>query len=179
MSEHIEHLGAVREPMGSIDLGTILLLGEDNPISSSPEFQLYPRPIGCSGERLQTHVLGLSEPTYLAIWRTNLCTPTWDSGAARRRAWTLLGDAVPWTTIVMLGRKVASSFEVAHPTVYHPTLLPFTSGQIDTGGRMFTLISLPHPSGRCKEWLVTSAFKRAQRLMRLHNPTIPWGGAIL
>ncbi len=101
MSELIEHMGAVREVPHFEDepdvaerlnsLGRILLLGEDNPQSSRPEFQLYSRPQGCAGERLKSKVLGLTRDSdYLAIWRANLCTPVWDSLEARRRAWKLV-----------------------------------------------------------------------------------------
>jgi hypothetical protein len=193
MSELIEHLGAVREipplpPQHSLvndstsraqvnvvdDLGRILLLGEDNPQSSDPSFQLYPRPIGCAGHRLQTMILGLhSESDYLAIWRTNLCSPSWDSGRARKRARMLLSDSVPWSVIVMLGRKVARAFDDA--LITDTSLLPFVSCRISNR----ILIALPHPSGRCKDWNDPVAIHNAQKLMRTHCPTIRWGGALI
>lgn len=183
MSELIEYEGAVRETVdraGFDDLGSVLLLGEDNPVSSSPVHQLYPRPAGCAGHRLFSLILGLkNEDDYMAIWRTNLCSPSWDAGAARRRAWTLMGPEVPWHAIIMLGRKVATVFDVTTARGHYDTLEPFTSGEIDTGGRMFRLISLPHPSGRCREWNDPRSALRARSLLRLHCPAIPWGGAIL
>lgn len=185
----IEHCGAVRVPLEdeSYDalLGSILLLGEDNPQSSRPEFQLYPRPSGCAGHRLQSTVLELPEYHYLAIWRANLCSPTWNSLAARQRMWKLLDVETPWTTIVALGRKVAKTFELALETK-----IVFDRDGVDSGPMKLEpfstasfgakrVVSLPHPSGRCREWNDASAFTRAQSLMRLVAPTVRWGGALL
>lgn len=193
MSDLIEHLGAVREvPYWRAeddvsvredeltdDLGKILLLGEDNPQSNRPEFQLYPRPIGCAGERLKTKVLGLTrESDYLAIWRANLCTPVWDGLQARQRAWLLVEAEMPWTTIVLLGRKVAKIFEgMIMDNGIGLSLAPFQSAF--ALGK--TLISLPHPSGRCREWNDPGAYVRAQQLMRHSTPklSIQWGGSLL
>ncbi len=167
------HLGAVREIIGVGEkydaLGRILLLGEDNPQSSAPEHALVNHPDGCAGHRLQSRVLEIVPSTYHAIWRTNLCSPVWFTPDAKNRFWSLLAPDAPWTTVVCLGRKVSSIAE----------LDTWAGRQIDTGGREFSVISLPHPSGRCREWNDPSSYGRAHRLMRLVAPAIPWGGVML
>ena len=88
----------------------ILLLGEDNPYGSDPSFSLYCYPVGCAGYRLRRH-LGLPQHQYLALHRANLCSGTWSTPLARKRAFELLNPSAPWRAIVMLGRKVAGAFE--------------------------------------------------------------------
>lgn len=188
-TELVEHLGAVRERMSSSDsdimevarrdeaLASILLLGEDNPQSSRPEFQLYPRPSGCSGHRLQSLVLGLPEQDYLAVWRTNLCSPTWDQLSARQRLRLLLARETPWATVVCLGRKVAKVAEMVTNLTKNHNFRTFDHAELTDVGKR--LIFLPHPSGRCREWNEPGAFRRAQGLMRMASPTINWGGQLL
>jgi hypothetical protein len=189
MSRLVVHEDAVRELPATISemfrlkasrcdlLGTVLLLGEDNPVSSEPEFQLYSRPNNCAGHRLQERVLELPESEYLAIWRSNLCTPRWNQEQAMKRVWVLLGDIAPWSTIVLLGRKVADTFSVS--CRLQGRMIPFDTASIDTGGRMFRLIALPHPSGRCQAWNDPANYVRAQRLMNHEVPGMKCGGVLL
>lgn len=167
------HRGAVRKSAGEINSRQILLVGEDNPQSVADEHALYPYPPNCAGERLCNRILALPwTDDYLALWRTNLCTPSWSDKQAGRRAWELLGAEVPWTKIVLLGRKVSKIFE----PICNVTLESFTIGRIDTGHRTFTVASLPHPSGRCREWNNAENYERARSVMRTLAPDIAWGG---
>lgn len=152
----------------------VLLVGEDNPQSSAPQYALWNAPDGCAGHRLQEKILRLPEAWYLAIWRTNLCTPTWDKDDAVVRTFELSGSDVPWSTIVMLGRKVAD----AHELLLGKALKPFETrnhlrAQI---GRTFRYVSLPHPSGRCRDWNELGTYERTLTVMRDLLPEIPFGG---
>ena len=120
---NLEHLGAHRVKLNHVSdkaAATILLLGEDNPQSDDPLRALFPEPTGCAGNRLQKKIFKVDRAIYLAMWRTNLCNPTWELGAARARALviapqaTSVEDAAPWKTIVLLGAKVMRAFAEAH-----------------------------------------------------------------
>lgn len=191
MTDLLEHTGACRVPHSPRDEHEgcrVLLLGEDNPQSSEPEHALYDYPEGCAGHRLRSRIFGLSSAAYLALWRTNLCNPTWSTPAARERAKQLLElKTAPWDTIVLLGSKVAK-------IVGYPQMPPFSSCRLrlDTDGARFDrfgdafapepgehqLIYLPHPSGRCREWNDPASYGRARMLMRACVPEINWGAAI-
>lgn len=168
-----KYRGAVRKPTegGSRQ---ILLVGEDNPQSSAEEHALYPYPPNCAGERLCNRIFALPfTDHYLALWRTNLCTGSWSDKMAGKRAWELLAADAPWTKLVLLGRKVAKIFE----PICSVSLEPFAIGRVDTGHRMFTVASLPHPSGRCREWNNAENYTRARGVMRALAPDIAWGGS--
>ncbi len=183
---HEEFLGATRlvRHDTSVFARGVLLVGEDNPQSADPVHQLFPYPTGCAGERLCNLILGMhTTHDYRAIWRTNLCSPSWDSKEAITRAYVLMGDErrqlhlgegrvmqepIPWRTIIMLGRKVAKIFQ--HVTGH---LDPFESSQ----AKGLTFLSLPHPSGLCREWNDPEAIRRTRRVLRELEPEIPWGVA--
>lgn len=183
MSEEYDvvfHEGAVREIPTSREYpihGTILLIGEDNPQSRHPAHALVNYPAGCAGHRLQEQILGIVPEEYLAIWRTNLCSPTWSQAMARQRFAVLMEmpDA-PWTRVVCLGRKVS---QIAEEWTTRTSgigvgfqLRPFGTA---TCGRVM-LASLPHPSGRCREWNDPRSYDRAATTMRQIAPGIAWGG---
>lgn len=152
----------------------LLLVGEDNPVSSAPQYALYPYPPNCAGARLCNMILGLSEDEYLALWRTNLCTPSWSQRQAGHRALELLSVDVPWTRLVLLGRKVAKVFE---PITVAKSLEPFSISRIEINSRVFTIASLPHPSGRCREWNDVNNYGRARDVMKTLAPSIQWGAS--
>ncbi len=145
-----------------------LLVGELNPVSDHPEDALYCYPPGCSDERLQRLVLGLRQPTYLALHRANLCVGRWSLTAARTKAEQLTLDepSRPWDVAVMLGRKVADAFGYDRP---------FFSAQECGLFWPYVLISLSHPSGLCRAWREPGAFTRARDLLREHCPEVSWG----
>lgn len=168
--------GAVRSHHSDEQSSTrqILLVGEDNPQSNADEHALYPYPPNCSGERLCNRIFAL--PTtgeYLAMWRTNLCNPSWNDKLAGKRAWELLSQDAPWSKIVLLGRKVSKVFE----PICNVPLEAFAIGLVDTGHRTFTVVSLPHPSGRCREWKVAQNYDKAREVMKTVAPNIAWGAS--
>lgn len=129
------------------DCDKILFVGEDNPQSSDPFFALWPAPERCAGDRLCNVILRIPEDWYTACWRTNLCHDgPWSTKRARERAKLLLtAENVPWTTIVVLGAKVAKI--VGSVIDLHATggeLKPFRPVTHGNGH----VVYLPHPSGR-------------------------------
>ena len=149
----------------------LILLGEDNPYGSEPEFALYCYPVGCSGYRLR-RILGLPQHQYLALSRANLCdSGSWSMKAARSRARDLLSPHVGWDVIVLLGRKVADAFDYTQPFFTHVSV-PRTGGQT-------CLVSLPHPSGRNASAWSGKAAARAREILGALVPEIPWGSAVV
>jgi hypothetical protein len=186
---NFEHLGACRvaDPAAPEAADRILLVGEDNPLSSWPENALVCWPENCAGHRLQSRIFGLPELEYLALWRTNLCRGGWQVKFARERARDLQSrapstpeDAPPWTVIVMLGAKVAEAFRkttcateewspYSRHLIYHHT--------DDEGQRHeLTLVYLPHPSGRnAARWAMPGRVDETRRIMRELAPELGWG----
>lgn len=151
--------------------GRILLVGENNPYGSAPEFALYCYPPGCAGYRLR-RIFGLPSQQYLDLHRTNLCVGGWSKGQARNRARELLSPHEPWRVIILLGRKVTEAFEkVALDDV---PLVAFSSRVCCPG---MTLVSLPHPSGRNAASWSGNARTRAREILRDLVPELPWGSA--
>ena len=147
----------------------VLLLGEDNPFGSDPEFALHCYPPRCSGDRLR-RILGLPEYLYLALHRKNLCDGSWSKPRAKARVWELLSPEAPWRVIVLLGRKVTETFETI--ALEGVPLVAFSSRGCCPG---MTLVSLPHPSGRNAALWNLKARDRAREIMRELAPELPWG----
>jgi hypothetical protein len=139
----------------------LVLVGESNPYSSDPRYALYDEPRGATGDRLRRLVMGVSRRTYLTRFaRHDLVHGRWSIPEARDSAARLhepYPDPIPF---VLLGRRVALAFGVAHAA-------PFT--------RVERYLVLPHPSGLCREWHAPGAFERARGLLREAIPEIAWG----
>lgn len=145
-----------------------MFLGEDNPQSALPEHRLFDHPPRVAGHRLREVILRIPSDLYLACWRGNLCCPSWSEEQAAATAPMVLDAGAPWRVVVMLGRKVVRVMTKAHGL---PEMLPFTQharGDV-------TLVSLPHPSGLCREWNNAGSYERAIATMRLAAPAFPWG----
>lgn len=180
---HLEHLGACRTAFHDAPeaCSRILLCGEDNPQSAAPEHALFPYPPGCAGHRFCNDILGVTRHTYLATWRTNLCNPTWSMREARKRASDLVHLDAPWTTIVLLGRKVAEAFS----KITDGALEPFAFGTLNTTNGVdpwgqdipwtIDIVSLPHPSGRNFLWNDPRRALDARALLQEVAPEYPWG----
>lgn len=152
----------------------VLLVGEDNPHSLDADYALFDHPVGCSGHRLRTRILGLSRRTYLGplVKRVNLCThSSWSRWEARQAASDILSgqatlfgrlDARP-AVVVALGRKVATAFDLS---------VEFFDVQVVEG---VSVVSLPHPSGLSRAWNDPAAAPRARELLALVAPHVPWG----
>lgn len=159
---------------------TVMLLGEDNPVSDEPEHALYNWPPNCAGWRLQ-RILGLDDDTYLGFARGNLCNPTWDLKKARMRAGLMLSNDFPHRVVVMLGAKVRSAFE--HALQAKQKIAMFSSTEVKFVGchplglAPMVLIALPHPSGRNTIWNDPQAKFRARALLIKAAPDVAWGSA--
>jgi hypothetical protein len=167
---NLEHLGACRvaDPAVPAAAGRVLLVGEDNPLSSWPENALVCWPDGCAGERLQSRIFGLPELEYLALWRTNLCRGGWFAKSARARATELLNPDAPWKVIVMLGRKVEAAFRP-----HTKELIAAFNLFLEVPGHF--LVSLPHPSRRNARTWTAGAIGNARQIMRELAPELGWG----
>lgn len=192
---HLSHLGACRTAFRGVPdaCSRILIVGEDNPQSSRPEHALFCAPDGVAGHRLQSKIFAIPRAAYLAIWRTNLCSPTWDLRAARERARELLapvklhdgGQAPPWNVVGLLGAKVA---EVAMEAIDHPHPIkpferrPWTFAIDDQTepkrwmAHSGDMVYIPHPSGRCRAWNDPASVHKVRAIMAEVAPEIPWGG---
>lgn len=128
------------------DMSRPVLLGMNNPISSRPEYALYPYPPGCTGHRLlrllQRRLPGVGRREYLAAFdrRNLLHRLTWSRADARRAAEEFLEVQVPellGRTVVVLGDQVRNLLGLEKMLI-HP---------VESHG--VTWRQLPHPSGRC------------------------------
>lgn len=140
--------------------GRVLFLGETSPYSDDPRLALFPRP-GSASSRLCAH-LELARARYLGAWRANLCTGRFDMRAARARATALVDDwFAPWDVVVMLGARVARA-----------------CGYLDELGtaavqrRPCALVSLPHPSGRCRLWNDPTTVAQLRAFVRFTVPQL-------
>ena len=143
-----------------------LLVGELNPYGADPHYALFCEPEHSAGGRMCRLVCALRRPTYLALHRVNLCDGRWSMKSARAKAEKLTLTGAPWNVVVMLGRKVADAFGYRDG---------FFSVRRD---EVFTLVSLPHPSGLCREWNRPHAFQTARSLLQEACPDVPWGEAV-
>ncbi|SRR5258707_3271598 len=147
-----------------------IFVGESNPYSYDPSDALACYPPRSAGAHLR-EILGVSEDVYMEFDRTNLCVGSdWSMREARRRAAIVYSG--PWTSIILLGRKVATAFNYNKPFFTGSIILEF-SGCLPQP----TLISLPHPSHLCRIWHNHDAVVGARNLLRVHHPEIQWGGA--
>ena len=180
-------MGARRESgIGS----SVLLVGEDNPLSTDPVYALWNAPEGCSGHRLQSLILGVREEVYQSIWRTNLCVGKWSTPDAKRRARDILEgiEGAPWTTIVLLGAKVAKAFEFPLPAFSHTIVRRLPDRVVHevrrasegdgVGENEAHMIYLPHPSGRNLIWNNHNRRNDARKILSETDPQIPWGEEI-
>lgn len=151
-----------------VDLGAhpgadrTVLVGELNPYGGAPDFALYPEPPHSAGGRLPA-ILGISEDEQLATWRANLCYGAWDNEDAARTMRRLLEEEVPWSRLVLLGSRPRRAFE----TLGLDTTLAGSGLECEHrrvvlhGMRPFSVVMMPHPSGRCRLWNVPGVKKAA------------------
>jgi len=148
-----------------------ILIGMNNPLSSTPGYELFPAPEGCTGHRiymmLKDRNPDIMRKQYLdAFDRRNLVPHReWNKTIAREQA--LVMEQELWgsgRTIVLLGADVANAFK--HPRLLlHPQLI---------GGS--TWRQVPHPSGR-NLWFNVPANRLlvAMLLEELYNHSITQG----
>jgi hypothetical protein len=129
-----------------------LLVGETNPYGGDAEFALYPSPPGCTGHRLCHLIFQMDSDDYMERFdRANLCVGKWSTTTARAGAASL---TVSHSTLVLLGRKVTSAFDMSDKPAF----------SIVRGVKTF--IILPHPSGLNRMWGEPGAFDRARAVLR-------------
>lgn len=144
-----------------------LLVGEQNPYGSHPDYAMYPEPEGCAGHRMCHRVIGLGADDYMERWaRINLCPRAWSARVAKANAATIL--EVWHAPIVMLGSKVSRAFGFG--------FVPFSHEALPNAGAF--RVTLPHPSGLCRIWNEPLAFERAREQLRAVG-AIPSGSAVL
>jgi hypothetical protein len=156
---------------------SILLVGELNPYGNAIEYALYHEPANAAGHRLQSKILGIdARRWYLPMWRTNLCQSVWSGGGAIDRAGALLSTEVPWRTLVLLGEKVSKAFEFyTQRSVDQFGCYSYIAPPGSASGVTFSIVRLPHPSGRnARNWSGDSV-QRARRIMASIVPEVPWG----
>lgn len=122
-----------------------LIVGMNNPISSRPEYALYPWPRGCAGNRLFEMLRDVLPSATMHEYvkrfeRVNLVSGRWHRATARSAA-RALRPSLTARSVVLLGREVAEAFEIS------PS---YPSGTPAPDGAIFYL--MPHPSGRNRQY---------------------------
>lgn len=119
-----------------------ILIGMNNPVSSSPGHELYPYPPGCTGHRilemLQSRIPEVTRRQYLERFERRNLVPhkLFDKKIAREYAskmeYELFGSG---RQVVLFGADVAAAF--GHPRLQiHPQMIGGTTWR-----------QVPHPSG--------------------------------
>lgn len=139
----------------------VLFVGEMNPYGTKPEFALYHLPREAAGNRLR-EILGLSDADYEKLAKVNLCVGKWTNAVARQKGQELLRHS-DYKVIVGLGEKVRWALGGPEPFL----LVSVASG--------LTVVTLPHPSGRCRTWNRPDSRQLARQVMRAAAPNLPWG----
>ena len=150
----------------------VWLVGEQNPYSRDPRYDLFPEPAGSAGARLCHKILGISDRDYLRLFeRRNLVHGTkWSRQEAVSTAMNIatetgmLGETAP---VVLLGKRAhdAWTWMIARSEqgTLPGSLLVWTPFRAAAWGlRSFGVAQLPHPSGRSREWNAADAVRRAR-----------------
>lgn len=136
----------------------LVVVGEDNP-HGPPEMALYHLPRHAAGDRLR-RIMGLDDVAYAALEKVNLCDRRWDHKVAAARAREILGGGP--VRVVALGAKVRRAFG---------GLNAFQMAAREG----FSVLGLPHPSGRCQVWNEPENHQRARAALAVFAPEIAWG----
>lgn len=154
----------------------VVLVGENNPYSERPQFDLYDDPPGSAGGRLRRVILGVSRATYHGpdVHRANLCRRFWSAPRAREEAARLARLHPQDAVFVLLGKKVQQAFGLYQ----HEGDAPFrvVRGPREGGGTRLVAL-LPHPSGRCRHWNAPGAIARAREVLVEAGVRLPLGEA--
>lgn len=146
-----------------------LLLGMNNPISSDPEYDLYPYPEGCTGWRIWKMLPeGTTRQQYLrAFDRRNLLRRRdWDPKAAQTAAVELLPE-LRGRVVVVLGTQVRAALGLLESE-------PLSVHTFEEGEDHFLWVAFPHPSGRNRWFNSKENYTRASELLtRLFRGELP------
>lgn len=131
-----------------------LLVGEVNPHGVDPRMALFPLPKSGAGGRL-CRILGLTVTEYIREFdRVNLCLGEWDEEYAEVHAKVLHEELTDTNRVaVLLGNKVMTAFLGRNGQE------PFSSYRMNG----YTVVVLPHPSGRCRVWNERSSKEKARK----------------
>lgn len=118
----------------------------NNPISRNPHHALFPRPEGCSGNRLWkmlNETCGARMSDYVEVFdrRNLLATATWDQAQARDAASDFLNKLPDGAQVLVLGEKPREALGL-EKLLLHPQVVQLGMA------RRVTFRQLPHPSGR-------------------------------
>lgn len=172
-----------------------LLVGECNPYGGDPGYALYPYPRNSAGGRLCRIIFKLPTTTYLDVFdRVNLCPTTFSMPVARDTVRKLAPSLPEHRVVILCGSRPARAFGQEPATIGTPLrvinmleatgkgklLVAAQRSLLDRGRDYkpptgYTLIVLPHPSGRNSRILTDAniEFIRGE-LVRL-VPEVPWG----
>lgn len=148
----------------------VLLVGESNPLSSDPDYALYPYPPNSAGGRL-ARMLGMSPKEFLAtFYRANLfdVEPVrWSKERAHARLVEVVHEyhAIPYCvdTVILLGTRVSAAVGERF-LMWKPTAVIVNFDRAGLG--VVEFISVPHPSGRCRLWNDPANVRRLRRAIR-------------
>jgi len=151
----------------------VWLVGEHNPYGSKPRYALFPYPERSADGRLLA-ILGMRTGDYMrAFERRNLITdeaksPRWSAPRAREAATAIAMEAAAEDPFILLGRRVCDAFGLYG--VQLPCCVLGPSGP--TGEFRRTVVAIPHPSGRCRDWNDPGMIGRVRDLVRARIPQV-------
>jgi hypothetical protein len=144
----------------------LILVGErnlDKALCKDPRWDLHPFPARSLGGRLCRKVCGLPPATYARLPRVNLVhAPKWSLKEGRRAAAEVMALHRE-KMIVLLGSRVCRAFGV--------DFAPFSF--YSAGAYEFLI--LPHPAGLSPFWTGPESYARAQSMLRMVAPGVPFG----
>jgi hypothetical protein len=152
----------------------VLVVGEVVPEGVSREDAMALGVPGGSGNRL-LRVLGMTEGDFSEyLERVNLCLEKWGLEEAEASVDRLLGEyGSRYRYFLLLGIKVRRAF--AGRTRFLPVGRYCHLGYLPE--EKLTLLSIPHPSGRCRSWNDPSAITEVRKvLVAVAGRYVPWGG---
>jgi hypothetical protein len=119
-----------------------VIVGMNNPLSTSPEHALFPAPDGCTGHRIWRMLnerTGCTRGQYLAAFdRRNLVVGDWSAQVARDSAAQLISGMERGRVVVVLGEGPRRALDLPRQLIRPVSRLGVVWRQI------------PHPSGRCR-----------------------------
>jgi len=154
------------------DFGSrVLVVGECVPEGHDREEALAAGRPGSIGNRLM-NILGMSERNFASrLERVNLCSGGWNREEARDSAEWLVGEFSRLPYFLLLGRRVREAFggESSYVRVGRSCYLGYRVSED------LTIVGIPHPSGRCREWNDARTVVEVRRFLSAVVRDFPWG----
>lgn len=137
-----------------------LVVGEQPGAGSNPLLPMWPWPSGRAGGRLLA-MSGMEAADYLVrLARVNLAfrpVARWSVTQARKRMSAVLETLEEGDRVVLCGAKVRDACAELEGAPW------FSSKTLDTG---VSVVAVPHPSGRCREYNAQPARRQAGQWIR-------------